>query len=191
MLIGTTLNEFVTAASTPGADAMTNETLAKRVEANFPGKGEAIIAAFRKTTPEEKPFGLFSRISAAPVRQSAVWQAERKAAQGKAPAFLYWFTWQTPVLDGAPGSFHCLELPFVFDNIDRCANMTGGGPEARALADKMSEAWIHFARSGDPNHAALPKWEAFSAEKCPTMVFDNECALRINPDTEERASLRG
>src|SRR5689334_24283698 len=58
-------------------------------------------------------------------------------SQGTAPAYLYLFTWQTPVLDGRPRAFHCAELAFCFDNIDRCVNMTGGGAEARALAAKV------------------------------------------------------
>ena len=81
-----------------------------------------------------KPFDLFSFISTVSTRQNAVVQAELKAAQNAAPGYLYLFTWQTPVLDGRPKAFHCAELAFVFDNIDRCENMTGGGPAARAMA---------------------------------------------------------
>jgi len=127
-----------------------------------------------------------SRISAASVRQGAITQAELKSAQKAAPVFNYWFTWQTPVLDGRPGAFHCSEIAFVFDNTDRCAPMTGGGPLPRAVAAKMSDAWINFARHGDPNHSGLPHWPAFTAEQCPTMIFDTECVMKNNPDTEER-----
>jgi len=92
---------------------------------------------------------LLSRIQAASgPRQNAVTQAERKAAQaaqGGAPVFMYWFQWQTPVLDGRPRAYHCAELPFVFANTDRCSAMTGGGADARALADKMADAWVAFA----------------------------------------------
>ena len=112
-----------------------------------------------------------------------------KAVQQGAAAYLYWFTWKTPVLDGRPRSIHCCELPFCFDNTDRSENLTGGGPGPRALAANVSEAWIHFARSGNPNHAGLPKWPAFSAESCPTMIFDTQCELRDNPDKKERQVL--
>jgi para-nitrobenzyl esterase len=82
-----------------------------------------------------------------------------------------------------------MELPFCFDNIARCGNMTGGGPEAQKLADQVSDAWINFARKGNPNHSGLPNWPAFTAEKCPTMIFDTPCIVKDNPDTEERRAI--
>jgi para-nitrobenzyl esterase len=121
-----------------------------------------------------------------PVRGNAVKQAQLKAAQGKAPAWLYWFTWQTPILDGRPMAFHCSELSFCFNNTDRCETMTGGGPRARALAARMSDAWINFARKGDPNHTGLPKWPAFQADKVQTMIFDDQCRMKNDPDGPER-----
>jgi len=119
-----------------------------------------------------------------------VTQAERKAALGAAPAYLYWFTWGSPLFEGRPGSCHGLEIAFAFDNSDIGDYMTGGGPRAKALAKKVAGAWVSFARSGDPSHAGLPKWPAFNAEKCPTMLIDDVCELRENPDTEERKIIR-
>ncbi len=188
MLVGTVLNEFVTALGRPEAEAMTAEDLKKQVGAMYEAKGDQVIEVYRRAHPNASPFDLYSRIAATPVRANAVKQAERKAALGAAPVWLYWFTWQTPILDGRPRAFHCAELPFVFDNTVRCETMTGGGPEARSLGAKVSEAWIQFARNGDPNHSGLPKWPGFTAEKVPTMIFDNKCELKENPDREERAA---
>lgn len=56
------------------------------------------------------------------------------------------------------------------------------GPAARDLAAEVSEAWIHFARTGDPNHAGLPHWAPLTAETNATMIFDNKCELRNNYD---------
>jgi para-nitrobenzyl esterase len=62
--------------------------------------------------------------------------------------------------------------------------MTGNGPKARALAARMSEAWIHFARTGDPNHPGIPHWKPFDPSTNGTMVFDNECTFREHMDDE-------
>jgi para-nitrobenzyl esterase len=186
MLIGSVLNEFVNGIGNPDVFAMTEDKMKERVTALHGDRSQAIIDAYRKANPQARPFELLSRISAASVRQNAVVQAERKTAIGGAPAYVYWFTWQTPILDGRPMAFHCSELAFVFDNTDRCAAMTGGGPEARALAAKVSEAWISFAKHGTPNHSGLPKWPAFDKGKAPTMIFDNKCEVKNDPDGPER-----
>jgi para-nitrobenzyl esterase len=81
-------------------------------------------------------------------------------------------------------AMHCMELPFVFDNIDKCEEMTGGGKEAYALSDKMSSAWINFARTGNPNVKKLPSWPAYTQQNGATMIFDNKCEVKNNPDKE-------
>ncbi len=189
LLVGTVLNEFSSALLDTKLASLTPEELKARVTAIYGDRSAHIIDVFRQAHPNAKPGELFSRISAAPVRQSGIAQAERKAAQGAAPAFNYWFTWQTPVLDGRPGAFHCSEIAFVFDNTDRCAPMTGGGPGPRALAANVSDAWINFARHGDPNHSGIPHWPSFTADKCPTMIFDAVCEMKNDPDGAERAAL--
>jgi para-nitrobenzyl esterase len=189
MIIGTTLNEFVTALNHPEFEAMSEADLETRVREIHGESALSVIGAFRQRTPRAKPFDLWSRIAASGVRASAIEQAKLKAAQGRAPAYLYWFTWQTPILSGRPRAFHCAEIAFVFDNTDRCETMTGGGSEARALAGKMCDAWIAFARTGNPNHPQLPNWPAFSAETIPTMIFDHPSRVEMNPDGAEQRSV--
>ncbi|MGA8042359.1 MAG: carboxylesterase/lipase family protein [Terracidiphilus sp.] len=182
LLVGTTLNEFVSAINHPEFMEMTEDALKGRVHEAFGDKAGNIIAAAKSVYPNALPFELWSVIAVSGVRASALTQARLKAAQGAAPAYCYQFAWQTPVLNGRPMSFHCSELAFVFDNTDRCENMTGGGPAARELAAKMSDAWIHFARTGDPNHPGLPHWAPLTAETNATMVFDTQCELRNRYD---------
>jgi para-nitrobenzyl esterase len=189
MIVGTTLNEFVTAINHPEYESMTDAEVEQRVHGMFGEKTPAILAAFRQRTPAAKPFDLWSHIAASTVRENAIKQCKAKAALGKAPAYLYWFTWQTPILDGRPRAFHCSEIAFAFDNTDRCENMTGGGPDARALAAKISEGWIHFARTGNPNHPGIPHWSEFASDSVPTMIFDNKCDAVNNPDGGEQASI--
>ena len=186
MLIGTTLNEFVSGINNPQVDALTESELMARVREMYGEKAGRIVDAYRQSNPTAKPFDLFSFISAVTTRHNAVAQSDLKAARKAAPVYQYLFTWQTPVLDGRPKAFHCAELAFCFDNVDRCLNMTGGGPEARKLAARVSGAWVAFARSGNPNHAGLPKWPVYTPANGEVMIFDNKCEVRNDPDRVER-----
>ncbi len=189
MIIGTVLNEFTTGIGRPEVESMTEPDAQQRLKQRFGDRGETAWFALRRVHPSMKPFDIYSILMSNTQRQNAITQAERKAALGAAPAYLYHFTWQTPVLDGRPRAFHCSELAFVFDNTDRCATMTGGTPEARALAGRMADAWIAFARKGNPNHPGLPVWPQFTAAGVQTMVFDNRCEVKLDPDGEARRAL--
>ncbi|WP_082215328.1 carboxylesterase/lipase family protein [Dyadobacter psychrophilus] len=109
-------------------------------------------------------------------------QANKKFADGGAPVYTYLFTWQSPVLDKSLRAVHCMDLPFVFDNIALCEQMTGGGEQAHILAQKISQAWVHFAYTGNPNHTTLPSWPAYNPENGAVMLFDHECVVKNHPD---------
>ncbi len=190
LIVGSTLTEFAIGFGDPGFEKLTFDELRKRIVKGHGAKdGQRILDAFRRGHPDAGAAKLFAIWFSSGVRHAAVQQAALKAAQAGAPAYLYWFAWDSPILDGRLHSFHCAEMPFVFDNTDRCDHMTGGGPEARALAARISGAWAQFARTGNPNHSGLPKWPAFNADNRSTMIFDNTCAVQDDLDGEELKAL--
>lgn len=190
LLVGSTRTETGVGWDWPGFENFTAGELAGAMAKAY-GKDKAarLLAAFRRGHPGAKPCDLLALWQSSGFRQATLRQASAKAVQGAAPAFVYLFAWNTPVLDGRVRSYHCAELPFVFDNTDRCDAATGGGPSARALAAKVSEAWVQFARTGDPNHNGLPKWPAFTVQGRATMVFDNACTVAYDADREELREL--
>jgi len=186
LITGTNFHEFVNGVDNPEVTAMTDQELNQRVGAAFGEKGPSLIAAYRREYPQASPFDLYASIAVAPVRQAAFTQAARKAAVGGAPAYSYVYAWRTPLLDDRPGVFHSSEISFVMDNAELCDQYSGRTPEALALAKRMSAAWVSFARTGNPNHAGLPHWPAFTGEDNETMVFNTECAVRKNFEAEGR-----
>jgi para-nitrobenzyl esterase len=120
------------------------------------------------------------------MRINSIRQAERKAGQGGAAVYMYYFTWRTPALGGSLRSPHALEIPFVFGHPDAWKGLTGDGAERYALADKMSGAWAAFARSGSPNVSKLPHWPAYESAQRSTMIFDDECKVVSDPAREDR-----
>jgi carboxylesterase type B len=116
-------------------------------------------------------------------------QAERKAVPGQAPVYMYPFGWYSPVSGGRLRAMHCLDIPFVFNNLDNSQSITGDGADRRPLADAMSGAWAAFARSGDPNHEGVPRWEPFTATNRNTMVFARESRAAVDPFGAERLAV--
>jgi len=181
MLVGSTKNEFT--PFIPGSRDITMENATINLQKKYGDKTDAYIAAVKKTYPETSKPSDYIDIDVF-FRPGTISHANLKAAPGAAPVYVYLFSWQSPVMDGMYKAMHCMELPFVFDNIDKCEEMTGGGKEAYALADKMSSAWINFARSGNPSAKKLPNWPAYTQQTGATMIFDNKCEVKNNPDKE-------
>ncbi|MCD8312817.1 MAG: carboxylesterase family protein [Bacteroidales bacterium] len=115
-------------------------------------------------------------------RPNVLNQARLKAAAGGAPVYVYLFDWVAPVMDGLLKSVHCSDIPYVFDNVQLQSHMTGGGPDAQALADKMSGAWTSFARTGTPSAENLPAWEPFNEDTGATMILGKDCRVEHNYD---------
>jgi para-nitrobenzyl esterase len=149
---------------------------------------DKLLGIYRKGRPQYSNVELQQVIASDNFRAGVITEAERKAAQ-KAPVFMYYFTWRSPVHDGKLKAFHTLEIPFVLENVDEGKTMTGTGQDRYPLQDKMSGAWAAFARTGNPNHKGLPNWPAFNTSQRATMIFDNECKAVNDPHGEERAAL--
>ena len=134
-----------------------------------------ILDAYRRDFPDYDPSGLWFRIYsdyAMGTLSSEIMDV--RSVAGAAPVYAYRFDWQTPILDGKLYSPHTIEIPFVFDNATTEAGivMTGGGTEAAALAERVSSAWVAFARTGTPTADGLPEWPAYSQDGRASMHID-------------------
>ena len=119
-------------------------------------------------------FHEFTRDREDPIFQPlALQQAADRTAAGCAPVYLYQFTWESPVLDGAFGSTHCIEIPFVFDNVELHRTFTGGGQDAVELGHRLSRLWTNFAKNGVPTAEGIPAWEPYPKK----MLLDIESSI--------------
>jgi len=182
VIIGTTLHEFMGSSRNPALKKATMEVAKTELTKKYGDKTDEFLKAFDKAYPHYKPVDLFDVDML--FRPQAVQQATLKSNLGGAPVYMYLFTWESPILDGAFRSSHCMELPFVFDNIYNSRTMTGGSEATYELADKMSNAWLNFAKTGNPNVTGLPDWKPYDPQKGSTMIFNNKCEIKYNHDKE-------
>lgn len=192
MLIGHTLNEGLGPGSSPARELWSEADMRAELAKLPTPVPEAVLEALRRAYPGAKPVEIFvhtTNSGGLRYRIDTVTQAARKAALRAAPAYIYTFAWKTSVLDGRPRAFHRSEIPFVFNNTDRCAHQTGGTDEARALAGRMSDAWVAFARTSNPSHSGIPNWPAFDSATVPTMFFDNNCEVKYDHDRDARRTF--
>jgi para-nitrobenzyl esterase len=106
------------------------------------------------------------------VRPAVKEQATIRCKDGGAPVYVYLSGYQVPTMDGSFHACHNSDIPFFFNNVEKSASMTGATEEGIALGEKMSNALLNFARTGNPNAKGLPEWPAFTPDKPATMYFD-------------------
>ena len=195
LLIGSNLNEWETVdlmsnqAETQydNKTTWTEEETRQHLEEKYGDQTDEIVDAFLKAYPHRTAADALyvdSRVIRLPILKIM----SHKAGQGGAPVYAYMFNWESPVLPGTIMAFHTSEIPFVFNNIDKAVMQIGGGEEARRIEDAMSQAWINFARTGDPSTEEM-EWPAYTREEGATMMFDTVQEVVYHHDQELMALL--
>jgi para-nitrobenzyl esterase len=190
LLIGTAHDEvrMHLGATDPAAFDIPWSELQPRLQAGMKMDPEAAIDWYRRTWPQasaaELQFKIFTYWR---WRHSAIWQAELRQRNARAGTWMYRVDWGTPADGGKWGAFHGIDLPLVFDNVEIARGYYGGDvARAQRMADQMSDAWIAFARSGDPNCKGAPPWPRYEQATRATMLFDQASRVENDPEPEER-----
>ncbi len=189
MMIGNTREETLAFLGGDPANAgLTWESLPARLtpsQMRIDVAPEEVVAWYHTNHPAMSPDQVLIRATtAARSWRAAVIEAEMRAAQGS-PAFVYQLDWASRMPNGRTGAYHTSDIPLMLDNV--AAEGSGAvGPDAQAMADRMSDALAAFARTGDPNHAGLPRWTPYSLERRETMVMDLPARMENDPRGDER-----
>jgi len=153
----------------------------------FAGSGRSVdevLKVYAQTRPDAGELDLLAAVQGDQMfGVPALRLAEAQVANG-CRVWMYRFDWRTPVLDGSLGACHALELPFVFDTLASARELVG--PDApEALAVTVHDAWVRFARDGDPG------WPTFDVSSRPVNSFGADTVLLHDPEPERRAVWEG
>jgi len=189
MIIGNTRDETrAFNGNDAGIHELTWEQLPERLLAamHVDIEPEYVILEYRRMYPKLSATEVFfAATTAGRSWRGAIIEAELRAAQGS-PAFAYQMNYRSPLEKGRYGAMHTMDIPLVFDNIAQPESRTGNDANAQKAADQMSEAFIAFARSGNPAHPGIPEWKPYELPARSTMVFDVQSQLVDDPRGEER-----
>lgn len=197
MIIGTNRTELSLQIGLmdPSSYEMTEDELPTRLAAFVEDDDvDPLVELVRTSVPEAPaPEVFFTIATMRGYWRDSVLQTERKAAQaaaGGAPVWSYRIMWRTPAGGGKLISPHNLDLPFVHDNVATAPHIAGAeSEETAAMADAMCEAWLAFARTGDPNHPGIPTWRPYDHETRTVMHFDVPAVAVDDPFSAERVAM--
>ena len=141
-------------------------------------RADAIRSAFIEAYPEKKPVdALFIDKRS---RKGVIEFVKARAACGAMPVYSWLFNLESPWLGGVV-AWHNAEEPYMFHNAQYIETAYIPGVSEK-LQDIMSGAWVAFAKTGNPNHAGMPHWDAVCPDKVPTMLFDRETIQKVDFD---------
>ncbi len=147
---------------------------------------DRVIALYRRLHPQTNPTELLIAIlTDSNFRLRSLTLAQRKAAQNRAPVYMYAFQWETPVHGGKLKAPHALDVPFTFDTLEFVGS-TDRSPAAHGLAARMATTWAAFARTGSPDNPDIPPWPAYNARTRDTMMLNTVWSVVADPAAETR-----
>jgi para-nitrobenzyl esterase len=189
VLVGWAKDEWsIFSASEPWYGTMTEAELQARVKP-MGENGRRLLAAVKKTYPTYSPTFQWIQMISVRVMQGSETLAERKAAQGRAPAYVYMVSWETPAAEGIYKSPHTIEIPFMLYSYDKVRQFVGPGPGPKRMADQIGGAWVAFARTGKPDHPGIPHWPPYNAQTRPVMDFNLKSRVVMDPLPDIREAL--
>lgn len=187
LLIGSNKDESTLFLAGPKFLAQTDADFQNAVSKAYPAAAEGIAAAIRRAYPDYSPPHLIAILSTAQMFWlNTIVLAERKVAQRAAPVYMYRMDWGSPIRDGVLKATHAMELSFVFGTYEAIRDFVGPGDGPARMAAQMHPAWVAFAKTGDPNTDALPRWPTYDTQSRNTMIFDLQSRVEQDPLAELR-----
>jgi len=140
---------------------------------HYPATNDSIAAISQDNLSRDAFFGV----------QGYAW-ANAQLKEGKSKVFVYNFNRKLPSYSTATnfGAFHTAEVPYVFNNL-KTVNRPFQEDDIQ-LADRMSNYWVNFVKTGNPNGDRLTHWPAYTSDKDTVLILDKQISATSLPFKE-------
>jgi len=179
LLVGSVIAEHGQNVNVPGKHALTPQARRELVREKFGAHADRAIELFKKAYPGKNECDLLAMDFS--LRTSVLRYADRRLEESDAPVYTYLLTLEFPGNGDRP-AWHCADIPFVFRTCERDPAFQIEGGETERLEDRMSGAFVSFARTGSPAHVLLSDWRPYTGENRETMIFDRTSEFRSGHD---------
>ncbi len=189
-IIGTNLEEWkLFGAMQPDIGKLDEAGMVQRLNVYVPESDvQVLIDTYREARQKRgepvTPFELLSAIQTDltfHIPALELVEAQRDVGQ---KVYNYLFTWKSPGMGGLLGACHGLEIGFVFGSLEKLFH--GTGPDAEKLSQNVQDAWLAFARTGDPSCDSVGKWPVYGKNRA-TMMLGKTCHVDEMAYEEERS----
>jgi para-nitrobenzyl esterase len=195
LIIGTTADEMRLFTLVPGFGEIPEAALPHLVAARLPGpaetalaRAEALLALYADAaTPAERFFAVETDASLfVPSTRLAEAQARHQPR-----TFMYRFSWRSPLAGGSLGACHALDVPFALGThaLPGLREFAGEGPAAERVAAAVMDAWLAFAKSGDPSQPGSPRWPRYAPPGRATLELGDPCRVLEAPCEAQRLAF--
>jgi para-nitrobenzyl esterase len=193
LIIGTTADEMLLFTLVPGFGEIPEAVLPQLVATRLPGPAETALARAEALLGHYGGSGV-ERFFALETDASLFVPSTRLAeaqSRHQPHTFMYRFTWRSALHGGKLGACHALDVPFALGTYDlpKVREFAGTGPDAERMAHAMMDAWVAFARRGDPSHPGIPAWPAYAAPRRSTLELGATCRVVDAPGEARRRAF--
>jgi para-nitrobenzyl esterase len=167
----------------PGWGEFTEQQVTEMIRPIAGARAEEVVAFYKQHHSADSPSYLLADIVTDYwMRHDGNTVAQLKVQQGAAPVYVYMLEWEVTPLLRCP---HATDVTLVFNNLEASPIMTSA-PGAQLVADQMSDAWIAFARTGNPASRSNPQWPAYTLPRRANMVFNTKSRIVGDYDKASR-----
>lgn len=180
VIVGTALAEFAFGPGVKDKHTLSEDECIALVQKKYGEHTNEVLALFREAYPEKNLTDAIVLDSF--FRGPAIDFLDKRARDCEAPTYSFVFAFDFPYNGGA-AAWHCAEIPYAFRNADKVAICNVPGVSEK-LEAQVSDAWLNFAKTGNPSNEALGEWPAYKQGEEYTMVFSDNSGARKAYDSK-------